>query len=152
MENMRERKRLFKEYLAELAPFEHIQTSEQDFKEQWKDRSSRPFSEWHDIKAKGKTVGFVIMGWGDNCHPDADFFVQDVYIRPEFRQQGLVRKFMENHFSKHPGIYCLLILNENTIAKMVWTKLFTNAGFSPCWLADVGVTGPYCNQYGWKKE
>ena len=94
MENLRERKRIFKEYLAELAPFEHIQTSEQDFKKQWKDRSSRPFSHWYDIKAKGKTVGFVIMGWGDNCHPDADFYVQDVYIRPEFRHQGHIRKFI----------------------------------------------------------
>ena len=64
MDNIRERKRLFREYLAELAPFEHIQTSEKDFKEEWKDRSSRPFSHWYDIKAKGKTVGFVIMGWG----------------------------------------------------------------------------------------
>ena len=31
MENMRARKRLFKEYLAELAPFEHIQPTKEDF-------------------------------------------------------------------------------------------------------------------------
>ena len=153
MDNIRERKRLFREYLAKLAPFEHIQTAEKNFQR----RMERPFFQTvfplvYDIKAKGKTAGFVIMGWGDNCHPDADFYVQDVYIRPDFRRQGLVRNFMENHFAKHPGIYSLLILNENIIAKMVWTKLFTNAGFSPCWLSDVGLTGPYCKQYWRKKE
>lgn len=150
MDNIRERKSLFKEYLVELAPFEHIQPSEEDFREQWKDRSKRPFSRWYDIKAHGKTVGFVIIGWGDNCHPDADFYIQDVYIRPPFRHQGYIRKFMEKYFAKHKGVYCLLILNENRPAKLFWTKLFTKAGFQPCWLSDVGVTDQYCKQYGWR--
>lgn len=110
-------------------------------------------SVWGDIYAEGgeTVVGFLIIGHSPNCHPDADFYIEEAYIKPEYRRQGYMSAAVSRFISEHQGTYCLFILNNNTAAQHFWPKLFAELGYLPCDLADVGAGDQYCTQYGYRK-
>lgn len=67
-------------------------------------------------------AGLLTIGVGDNCHPDADFFIQDFYIAPEFRKSGNGTKMMNLFAKDHRGTYCMVIIKGNTPAENFWNN------------------------------
>lgn len=106
------------------------------------------FSNWVDIYKDDDVIGFFIIGTGENCHPSADYYIQESYIKPEYRRQKYMTNAISDFVRKHEGIYCLFILNENKIAKTFWSGLFERLGYKPYYLRDVGAADEYCTQYG----
>lgn len=106
---------------------------------------------WIDIEKDDEPIGFLMIGTGENCHPDADYYIADAYIKPEYRRRGYMSGVLREVIDKHPGIYCLLILNENSIGKIFWYTFFRREGFKPHYLSDVGTGDELCTQYGWAK-
>lgn len=108
-------------------------------------------TEWIDIFDNNNLIGFLIIGRGLNCHPDADFFIQEAYIVPAYRNQGHMTSAITRYIQNHGGKICLLILNENHIAKIFWKNTFDKLGYKQIELRDVGATDEFCSQYGFEK-
>ena len=88
-----------------------------------------------------------------NCHPDADFFIQESYIKPKFRKQGLMTATVSKFIKEHEGVYCLFILNNNVNAYQFWHNIFPKLNYHPYELyVCTGID--ICTQYGFapKKE
>lgn len=103
-------------------------------------------------KESNKVIGFLYIGYPPNCHPDADFYIQEAYIIPEFRHQGYMRNEIQKFVKNNPGRYCLFIINNNAYAKLFWDKLFCSLGYKQCPLSDVGAGDEYCTQYGYERK
>lgn len=108
-----------------------------------------PCSKWIDVcDEQGKVIGFLIVGWKENCHPAAHWFVQDAYIKPEYRKLGYMTRAVSNYVRENPGTYCLFVLTKNQYAYHFWHKVFEQLGYQPHALCDVGAGDEHCIQYG----
>lgn len=92
--------------------------------------------EWIDIHAdsmdpNSPIVGFLIVGINGNCHPEADVFIEEAYIRPEYRHLGHMRKAIARLIKERPGKYCFFVLHQNALAKKVWPSIFDTLGYEP---------------------
>lgn len=86
--------------------------------------------QWNDIWHNGELSGFVIVGKGSACHPNADYFIIQTYIVPKFRRQGIGKQFMLEYIKNHPGVYCLDIIDRNDIAHKFWSNVFSESNYS----------------------
>lgn len=68
-------------------------------------------------------VGFAIVGYGKNCHPSADLYIEEFYIRPKFRRQGYGLYFADQVLSGANAI-CFFTLEKNWPAVWFWKKYF----------------------------
>lgn len=122
---MRNKKRykLFSEYITEIRNLMNktIEPNEihNMFQEIKKDMRKRN-TEWIDIG----DVGFIIVGKSPNCNPSCDYYIEECYITPEYRRQGLMTETIKDYVTDHNGTYCMFIINENAIAKKFWESLF----------------------------
>lgn len=66
---------------------------------------NKPCIKWHMITYNEDAVGFFIVGTKPECHPDADYFIIQMYIKPEFRRHGLGKKALADFISRHKGVY-----------------------------------------------
>lgn len=107
---------------------------------------------WIDINCGDELVGFLIVVQAPNCHPDADYFVEQAYIIPSHRNHGVMSSVVDSFVQEQPGKYCLFILNRNEKAKKFWNDAFAGAGYVPCYLRDVGATHDGIEQYGYAKS
>lgn len=116
---------------------------------------SEPNTEWIDIlggDGGGEIIGFLMIGYPPNCHPHANFYIEEAYITPEHRGRGHMTRVASSFIESHEGVYCLFILNDNSAALRFWPKLFAKHGYTAMELCDVGAGDPYCKQYGFKKR
>lgn len=68
-------------------------------------------------------VGFVILGGGKNCHPDADLYIEEFYIAESYRRKGKGQAFVAMLLEGVPSV-CFFILKNNEEAKKFWQKIF----------------------------
>lgn len=145
---------LFSDYINELQKVKGLPLlSEVQLNESYKSYISSHNSKWMDIYTDedNKTViGFLIIGYPPNCHPDADFYVEEAYITPSYRRKKYMSSVVSQFVKANNGTYCLFILKNNLIVTEFWLKTFTKLGYSLCELRDVGAGDPYCNQYGFR--
>ena len=81
------------------------------------------------IIEEGARIGFVLVGHKENKHPLADFFIGEFYIRPDYRRLNYGKTAIRDLVMKHPGKYCLYILDNNNPAKTFWQDTFTSLGY-----------------------
>ena len=144
------------DYLDELQRIKGLEAlSEGRKRKLYGDYQTDKNTQWVDIflpESKEIPVGFLILGYPPNCHPDADFYIEEAYIKPEYRRKGLMSGVVFNYIKTNPGTYCLFILNRNTVAYSFWFSVFAKLGYLPCPLKDVGAGDEYCKQFGFKKK
>lgn len=146
------RRELYVDYLRELNKIEGITPLSQTAAEECMDKILyQGDTTWYDIRLEnGEIVGFLIIGQNTNCHPDADFFIDQAYILPKFRKRGLMTKAISEFIEENRGRFCLFIIDNNTYARSFWFKTFAGLGYVPLYLRDVGAlkdeTG--ISQYG----
>lgn len=75
------------------------------------------------LSSDNSVVGFAIIGHGINCHPDVDIYIEEFYIKPEYRRQGYASSFAEEIVG-HVDSVCFFELKTNTSAKALWNKVF----------------------------
>lgn len=85
-------------------------------------------AEWIAVKDWGKEIGFIILAFGRNLErdiscPKVDYFIQDTYIKPEYRHKGIMSKEVNNLLDKYKGIFGLYILYNNKPAQAFWYKI-----------------------------
>ncbi len=108
-------------------------------------------TEWIDIKDGEEYVGFLIVSYNkENCHPDANFEICELYVNPEYRRKGLAAKTVKEYVYKHPGIYSLDILVGNNTASRFWYKIFKDLHAEYVNLQEVRGENEYIQLYGYR--
>jgi predicted acetyltransferase len=105
---------------------------------------------WIPVMGDGEEVGFFLIGTAPNCHPDADFYIEDAYIIPERRRKGYMETAIHAFIKDNPGKYCLFIVDNNKVAKKVWPRIFANCGYAPLELDIVTTDMNGMTQYAWQ--
>lgn len=105
--------------------------------------------QWVPVKLKSKEVGFFTVYQAPNCHPDCDFYIEDSYVIPEARNQGLMQKAVQKFITENPGKYCLFIVDCNEPARHMWPAVFQKLGYESLVLPNVLPEKPGITQYGW---
>ena len=111
---------LYEDYCNELNKYgadiekQHIITAVMEYR-----RSAK----WFPIKVSGKEVGFIIVAPGKFYTPELDYFIEQVYIAPEYRRSGIMKLNLDEMFKAMPGRYGLFILDKNYPAKGFWHKV-----------------------------
>lgn len=79
-----------------------------------------------DKSADNTQVGFVVIAVNDNCPEPFDYYIQDCYLAPGYRNQHIMWDAMSDFIGNHPGRYCLFLILNNLPAKSFWEKLFSS--------------------------
>lgn len=88
-------------------------------------------------RTKHDIIGFWILGQNGNCHPDADYFIAETYIRPEYRREGIMSDRISDWIKTYGGKFCLFVLSKNEVAKKFWENVFDRCGYEPYELSDI---------------
>ena len=84
------------------------------------------------IKHNDIIVGFLLIGTGDNKHPDSDYFIGEFYIDKPYQNKGIGKSVMENFINERRGRYCLYVLKNNVRAMYFWQEVFVKQDHSDC--------------------
>lgn len=106
--------------------------------------------QWVPIKIKTQEIGFLTVYTHPNCHPDADWYIEDSYIMPEYRNQGFMQKAVQKWVKEHPGKYCLFIVDNNEPARHMWPAVFEKMKYQSLDLRQVLPPKQGITQYGWE--
>ena len=106
-------------------------------------------TDWIDIKVEDGRVGFLVIGYGNNTHPDADYYIQEAFVMNGYRKRGLMSRALSDYMKDHEGCYVYYVLRKNMEAKYFWNSFFKKAGYHIYPLYDMGNDNLL--QFGWKK-
>lgn len=73
-------------------------------------------------------AGFCIISKPPYVKAGCDYCIQEFFITGNYREKGIGSEACKAIFSKHPGRYCLSIIDNNLKAKSFWTKLINSVG------------------------
>lgn len=104
---------------------------------------------WINIYEGTNLVGFLIIVKKPICHPDADYHVADSYVMPEYRHRGKMRTAFEDYMKRHPGIYCLDIVDNDEGGMAFWMKTMIEMKCKPVVLRKI-VSREGISQYGFE--
>lgn len=72
-------------------------------------------------------AGFAIIGEKSNCHPLADIYIEEFFIKPDYRKTSCGRQLIGHVLNdKQPQCVCFYILDKNRPAHEFWDKIFAN--------------------------
>lgn len=156
---------LFTSYIQELYQMEEIKIPDiDDIKDRFDGIHSNPFMKWKDIYPDGHSanaknapddalpIGFIVIGQYPECHPDADIYIAEVYLKPEYRRKHIMSDVVNGLVTLCGGSYCLFIASKNNVAKQFWFKVFDELGYEQFTLSKKPVSKPNTNfiLYGFK--
>lgn len=107
-------------------------------------------TQWIPVIHNAREVGFIIICQAPNCHPDADYYIEDSFVLPAFQNKGLMQKTVQEFVKTNPGKYCLFIIDCNKPARHMWPAVFEKLGYQPLPLKEVLIDHPGITQYGWQ--
>ena len=130
--DVKRRANLYMDYLEELERIQGVEfdaTAEE--RAEWIiDYMTLSCYEWYDIMDGERIEGFVIIGVAPDCHPNADVSMQQAYITRKFRRRGITRRaVMEVVEDAGDGVYCLIIIRNNDVAKSFWDNVYRKLGY-----------------------
>lgn len=98
-------------------------------------------------------IGFIFIGTEPNCHEDADFYVQDCYILPEFRRRSIMSETVSEFLSEHPGVYSMFLIDQNVPAVNFWNKMFKSLDYVEISIHDYNdMETETCHLHGFMKK
>ena len=146
------RKILYQEYINELYNIEELELLNDDKLENlFYNLSNNPYMKWIDIypdshinnvSIYAEPIGFLIIGQYPECHPDADYYIVDTYVKQEHRRQHIMSEVVLDYIKTYGGKYCLFIASRNNIAKSFWTSIFDKANYKPISLSSEPISKP----------
>ena len=93
-------------------------------------------------------IGFVFIGVGDACPKDADYYIWDCYLEPDYRRQHIMEKTVQEFIKDHSGSYALYLINNNEPAVKFWEKQFLVLNYKESVLIDtLSETDYHCKAY-----
>ena len=111
------------------------------------------YTDWITLQDKqGQYAGELLIGKRPNCHPDADYYIEEAFTVKSARRKGIMTAAVTEYVKSHPGIYCYFVLTKNHAAARFWDKVFISLGYEPIELRDVGAGDPDVVQRGYKQH
>ena len=144
---------IYLEYLHELAKYDSSvnELTHKDIKKLIRFYESESGVRWINIILGSKLIGFLIIGFkGSECHPDADYTILQIYVKPDYRHSGLASEYVYEFISKHSGIYALDVIKGNEPAEQFWKHIFNTIEATPIELKEVRENAKKLNLYGYK--
>ena len=80
-----------------------------------------------EVFSRVQCVGFLIIEKNtpeSKLPPEADYFIIDSYIKPEFRGKDLMKSALISYLCENRGDYLYYVLNKNENAKTFWSLMF----------------------------
>ena len=140
------REQLYLEYLAEIEKYTERGSFPEGVEErrEWaRSYLSDPGCIWIDLAPPGELAiaGFLVVGkhGTEHCHPEADWFVCQSYVRPRYRRQGIMGRAVGGFVDAHAGTYALHVLRRNTAAQAFWATTFLGLGYTMVPMADCSI-------------
>ena len=124
-----ERKKLWNQYIHEQAQYDPDLLKESEERlDNWAFKYMS-HHEWIDIFADDDPypVGFVVIANKrciEHCHPYYDWFICQAYIKPEYRQKGLMTDAIMEFINERKGLYGFDVFKKNEYANKFWKYLF----------------------------
>ncbi len=132
---------LYKEYVKDIAPYNPMvrEIDEEHVKSIAEAYYDDPSYDIGTIRSSsGNPVGFFVVARDrDNTHPQADYNIEQTYVKRKHRRHGYAFKYLRHYIDKHPGTYTYDILDDNIIAKLFWRKVFTELKATQITLPEV---------------
>ena len=140
---------MFRDYLIELQKIEEYKyIDDAEILDNFIKIRHGDVGHWRDVypdnanncaahRTKHDIIGFWILGQNRNCNPDADYFIAETYIRPEYRREGIMSDRISDWIKTHGGKFCLFVLSKNEVAKKFWKNVFDRCGYEPYELSGV---------------
>ena len=143
---------MYCEYLAELQQIQGGLPGQGTFMERFRALWEAEDSSWHFLYDGKDVAGFVVIGLYPNCHPAADYYIEEAYVSPSFRGRGLMKDFILRHTREHGTVYCMFVLTKNVKASAYWDYVFSLAGYEPLLLSEVAKPEPLLVQKGYRAK
>ena len=141
------------EYLSQYNP-DLLKMDTEDIKQLVTDYTYDKMSEWIDIKDDKLIVGFMIISTNPNeCRPDVDYEIAQMYISSDHRRKGLGRRVVFDYLSTHPGIYSLDIYDKNHSASVFWNRVFRDVKAKQIILREIRTDAEFLDKitlYGYE--
>lgn len=99
----------------------------------------------------GTVVGFCLVGFGPNTHPDTNYYIAELYILPEFRRLSFGRNAIKELLALFPGRYCYHVLNKNSLALEFWKRITSECDCKKLELQDT-LNIPNCRFFAFTKQ
>lgn len=97
-------------------------------------------------------AGFIFIAVNVDCHPDADYYVQDCYISPEFRRNHLMQTAFQMFVYAHHGTYCLYLIDSNQTAIGFWGRQFDIISYKEVPIDDYSDIGTdLCHLHAYRR-
>ncbi len=125
---------LYTEYMLELWAFTGDR-SEEMLKGWFNELYETEDIEFFQIKLDEipEPVGFLVIKNLDEKHRQAtgsDKYICEAYIRPEYRNHGIMTKIINDRYIKNGISISMHILKENRRAKIFWTDIFMKSSYT----------------------
>lgn len=123
---MTDREKMFLDYKRELCAisgYDELVDPVEDYIKDCNFFQTDEDAEWLSISKKGKEIGFIVVLHGRLVAPPLDYFIEDTYILPEYRRQGIMKRAVEELLEEHAGLYGLEIIDENKPAHKFWRTI-----------------------------
>ena len=79
------------------------------------------------VVADGAEVGFFIVRSGKSAKKlGVDYYIEDVYLFPNYRRMGIMEKFAKEFFKTHPGRYGMELISKNEGATKFWRSVIND--------------------------
>lgn len=132
---MTKREQMYLDYKYELCAMDGLdglRSSEEAYLLDVKATKLRPdILQWIPIEVNHREVGFLLIARGEPyAKHGEDYRIQETYVKPECRRQGLMTSAVKGFFRGHPGKYSLEMMVNNPYACEFWHKLIGKDRFS----------------------
>lgn len=85
--------------------------------------------EWIDIYKDDVLAGFLLVCLQPTACVGCDLAIEAAYVKPEFREQGLMTKAVTSYVTAHPCIWSLVVIRKNTYARKFWLDVFDGLNY-----------------------
>ena len=76
------------------------------------------------VTSNNTEVGFFIVRSGESAKKlGVDYYIEDVYLFPDYRKQGIMENFATEFFKSHPGRYGMELISKNKNATRFWRSV-----------------------------
>lgn len=131
---------LYCDYIKELNSFEEsvVLINNQKAFECLQNISSRNNWHLHPIVSNKEVIGFVIITEGEDLQLPVDYCIEEFYVIPEYRRQGIGRIVFDEILDKYGQKGSLYILDKNIPAQKFWDKMFIEYNvIVESWTSDI---------------
>ena len=141
---------MLRNYIIELHKYDPINVPIMDLKQLELEYLDNDIDSYKVLIDNDKYIGFTIISRKKKYNQNIELFIEEFYIKPEFRRKGYGKSFMNEILKKDINTVGFYILPKNENAKIFWNSIFNE------WISVKKIKDPnnleYVNWYVYRKK